>query len=102
MGSIEGSLGHTEKAIGHYREASMGTCTGSAAPLMAQAQLLEKARDFDQARTKYREIKDRFPKTEEATLASERLREIAMEERRTGTEYSAVGTERPVQSDPQF
>ncbi len=101
LGKIEASQGRNEKAMQHLSEAASGTCTSSPAPLMAHAKLLEKSHDYEKARLKYREIRDRFPASEEATVANQRLKEIALEERRGGTSYSAAQPD-DVETAPQF
>lgn len=68
-----------KQALDSFRESSKGTCVNEPAPHYQQALALMNLGRFEEARGKFKEIIEKFPKTRFVTLANQQLRKITEE-----------------------
>lgn len=76
LGVIQYTRRQFNTAYRNFKEASMGTCYNSPAPLYQQAVTLIELRKFEDARLKLDEVETRFNKTPYAAKARARILEI--------------------------
>lgn len=76
LGMIQYSRRQFNSALRNFKEASMGTCYNSAAPIYHQALTLIELRNYDDARLKLDEVETRFNKTPYAAKARARIVEL--------------------------
>lgn len=62
-----------KEALEWFQKASLGTCYAQPAPHFQQAEVLAALNNYEQAKSKYDEIIERFPKSAYATLAQQKL-----------------------------
>lgn len=68
-----------KQALSSFQESSKGTCVSEPAPHYQQALALMNLNRFEEARIKFKEIMEKFPKTRFNALASQQLKKISAE-----------------------
>jgi Tfp pilus assembly protein PilF len=82
-----------KQALESFREASKGTCVNEPAPHYQQALSLINLSRFEEARSKFKEIVEKFPKTRFVTLANQQLKRISNEIREQAASNKSTQTE---------
>ncbi|MGZ3787667.1 MAG: tetratricopeptide repeat protein [Bacteriovorax sp.] len=65
-----------KEALSSFKESSKGTCVAEPAPLYQQALVLMNLNRFEEAKTKFKEIMEKFPKTRFYALAGMQLKKM--------------------------
>jgi Flp pilus assembly protein TadD len=76
LGKIASANYSYKKALSNFKEATKGTCIDLPAPHYNQALTLEKMRNFPQAKIKYNEVIEKFPRSQYSTLSTMKLRKL--------------------------
>ena len=100
LGTLAYQAKNLEKATAYFKNSGMGTCADTATPLLWQAQLMMDKGEYLNARLKLDELTGRFPNSEEARTAKEKLSQLSLLERRM-TDQSLVTPARDTKS-PTF
>lgn len=62
-----------QEALSWYQKAGDGTCYGEPAPHFQQAEVLAALNDYEKAKLKYEDVKERFPDSPYSTMAQQKL-----------------------------
>lgn len=62
-----------QEALSWYQKAGDGTCYGEPAPHFQQAEVLSALNDYEKAKLKYEEVKERFPDSPYSAMAQQKL-----------------------------
>lgn len=76
LGAIEFKNSRFKSALAHFQDAYKGVCYDNTASLYYQAISLQKMNKLGDAKTKLKEVIERFPKTRYAVLAQQRISTI--------------------------
>lgn len=82
-----------KQALDSFRESSKGTCVNEPAPHYQQALALMNLGRYEEARSKLKDIMEKFPKTRFVSLASQQLKKISSEIREQAASNKNFQTE---------
>lgn len=98
MGLIDMQAKNLTKAQEDFKNAGMGTCVNNPVPMYWQAVVLMEKGEYLNARLKFDEMMGRFPQSEQAGMAKEKLSQLTLLERRlrdTGLDQPARESKTP-------
>lgn len=101
MGLLQYKKGKYINALKNFRESTMGTCQSNPVSYYYQALTLTELRRYDEARMKYDEIENRFPKSVYSTKARQKIIELNHIERKNNSEFQVSGSRKALET-PEF
>lgn len=76
LGELAQKRKNYSKALGFYKDSTMGTCYNNITPHMAQVDMMVKLQNYDDARIKLDEMLEKFALTREEILVKNKIEEV--------------------------